>query len=128
WTAELILFDLHFARVRRCLDQGDAGAAAGAADLALSLAGADPLRHNDLGCAFGDHGLWDSAERHFSAALELDPDYAPARRNLGKLFMRRGDYAQALAQFERVLDAHPGDDAAARLVAWCALQLGPDSQ
>jgi len=51
----------------------------------LRLCPNNPAAHNDLGVALMLRGNYGEAERHFGHALDLDPAYAPARRNLARL-------------------------------------------
>jgi len=51
----------------------------------LRLCPNNPAAHNDLGVALMLRGNYGEAERHFGHALDLDRNYAPARRNLARL-------------------------------------------
>lgn len=51
----------------------------------LRLCPNNPAAHNDLGVALMLRGNYGQAERHFGHALQLDPGYVPARRNLTRL-------------------------------------------
>jgi len=51
----------------------------------LRLCPNNPAAHNDLGVALMLRGNDGEAERHFRHALQLDPGYVPARRNLAHL-------------------------------------------
>ena len=61
-------------------------------------------------------------EASLRRALELDPDHATARRELGKLLLQRGETGDAL----ELLEAVPGDFVAEGLVARARLQDDPD--
>jgi putative thioredoxin len=63
-------------------------------------------------------------EASLRRALELDPDHATARRELGKLLLQRGETGDAL----ELLEAVPGDFVAEGLVARARLQDDPDLQ
>jgi len=45
----------------------------------------NPAAHNDLGVALVLRGDEREARSHFNQALRIDPDYQPARSNLGRL-------------------------------------------
>jgi tetratricopeptide (TPR) repeat protein len=45
-----------------------------------------------------------SAKTYFQAALEIDPDNAPARYNLGLIYWNLGDKAAAEKEFARIVD------------------------
>ena len=62
----------------------------------------------NLGWAELQLGRLDSAAQHLAVALDYKPDYWPARLNLGILQAQRGNRAEAVQQFERVLEAQPG--------------------
>jgi tetratricopeptide (TPR) repeat protein len=49
----------------------------------------------------------------YDRAIDLDPDHAEARVNLGRLLHERGDAAGAEAQYRAALSARPGDATAA---------------
>ncbi len=61
----------------------------------------------DLGDAYGAVGRTDRAEAAYRQALSIDPDYAELRLRLGRLLLRRGDAAGALAEAERGLEVQP---------------------
>ncbi len=44
--------------------------------------------HMNLGRAYSQLGEWDEARRSFKAALEIEPNYPPARRALTQLIAR----------------------------------------
>jgi Flp pilus assembly protein TadD len=47
------------------------------------------------------------AKDHFQKACNLNPKLAQPHNYLGKVFMREGDAAQAVLQFEEALRLHP---------------------
>ena len=49
----------------------------------------------------------DGAIEKFRAALKLAPDFAPAHFQLGMAFLRKGDNAQASAEFEKAHELDP---------------------
>jgi Tfp pilus assembly protein PilF len=46
---------------------------------------AHPYTLNNFGAWMADQGKWDQAEKFFNQALQRDPYFAPARRNLKRL-------------------------------------------
>ncbi|HTY17835.1 MAG TPA: tetratricopeptide repeat protein [Myxococcota bacterium] len=62
----------------------------------------------NLGWAEFQIGRLDPAAQHLAMALDYKPDYWPARLNLGILEAQRSNRAEAVRQFERVLEAQPG--------------------
>jgi choline-sulfatase len=62
-----------------------------------------------LGDAYLRAGKPDQAAREWTAALALDPEYAPAAQALGEQFMSRQDWTKARAYLQQALAAAPGD-------------------
>ena len=77
----------------------------------------------NLGWAEYRLGRVDDAYRHLSLALDNRPDYWPARLNLGILEAERGNRAEAVAQFQHVLEHQPGPLAEAEVRFRLAEQL-----
>jgi len=50
-----------------------------------------------------EEGKMDDAIREYKEALRIDPDYAPARSNLGSLYLRQDKIEDAIAEFEQAL-------------------------
>jgi len=60
--------------------------------------------HLNRGVIYSDHlRRDDAAERELRAALTINPDYVPAQLNLGNLFEERGERAQALACYAKLI-------------------------
>jgi tetratricopeptide (TPR) repeat protein len=55
---------------------------------------------------------FEEAERYLSRALELNPSFLPARKNLGISLWMRGQEDRSRKEFDLVLNAAPGDPAA----------------
>ncbi|KMP11694.1 hypothetical protein UZ36_03490 [Candidatus Nitromaritima sp. SCGC AAA799-C22] len=74
-----------------------------------------------LGLAYSLTGEIDKAEQEYKQIIELDSNYKPALRELGQLYMGKGDWAQAVQNFEKVLSG-PGNTADPHQVYnWLAL-------
>jgi arylsulfatase A-like enzyme/Flp pilus assembly protein TadD len=63
----------------------------------------DPETVNALGIALSDSGRATEAEKSFSRALELDPDFGQAVQNLGIVRLRADDAAGARDLFQKAL-------------------------
>ncbi len=61
----------------------------------------------NLGRQLFRRGLPDLAEEKYREALELSPEYGPARIGLGLLQLRRGRLAEAEQQFRTALASEP---------------------
>ncbi len=71
------------------------------------------LSHDLLSTAF------DGAKRDYVRALELKPDYVPARLLLGNAYMMTGQFPDALPQLEQYTHAKPDDPKGVAELARC---------
>jgi serine/threonine protein kinase/DNA-directed RNA polymerase subunit RPC12/RpoP len=69
---------------------------------------------------------FDDALAQVNAALDYDPDHAPARLLKGQLLVARKDLAGARQELERYVKSQPGDAQAAKLARLCATAKGDD--
>lgn len=69
---------------------------------------ANPLRHDAVATLFLDEGRVIEAIRHFERSLDLNPDSAPTRYNLGTALSAIGRLEEAIEQFRAVLRDDPG--------------------
>ena len=74
---------------------------------------------NLFGAAAFSAGYLDAAYWAFDMTLSLDPAFYPARENLAKLLLQRGEVAVARGQLERVLD-QSANEVGALLRRWPA--------
>jgi Flp pilus assembly protein TadD len=58
-----------------------------------------------------EHKL-DDAIKHYEKALQLSPDFYPARNNLGSNYLAKADYKAAAEQFQQVIKINPSDASA----------------
>jgi YaiO family outer membrane protein len=72
--------------------------------------------HLQIGLSQLALGRLDAAEAAFRRTLDLAPDYADARLGLARVAQRRGDWAAALAELDRVGPGHAGADQLRRQV------------
>lgn len=98
--------------------------------------------HTNLGIALAGEAKWSEAKAHFSKALRIDPDLAPALNNLGLVLIEQGQIDQAIVCYRRALridpnyaDAHnnlgmvlgrQGNDREAANHFQAAIRLNPD--
>lgn len=69
----------------------------------------NPAVPNLAGGAWFGKGEWYASRQSFNAALKLDPEFVPARLNLGHLALIDGDIAGARAAFESILEDQPNE-------------------
>ncbi len=62
----------------------------------------DPHLHNDLGLVYMAKDRLLLAIEHFKKAVDLKPDYAPARNNLGTAYLALKDWDSAIICFKEV--------------------------
>ena len=65
------------------------------------------LERHDVGWRWLQAGDLRAAERNFTAALKLTPEFYPAEAGLGYAFLARKDHDEALDHFDRAVVANP---------------------
>ncbi len=73
---------------------------------ALNLQPELPLILNNMGYSRYMLGDWDSAEKYYRKAVLYDKYFERAWRNLGLLYIRKGDYEEAVSAFTQVENLH----------------------
>jgi Flp pilus assembly protein TadD len=87
-----------------------------------------PAPHHALGLLSDIEDRGDEAEKHYRAALKVDPGFAPARVNLARRLFARGQYENAREQFQRLEQVAPELAAGWEGEAEALLQLGRDAE
>ena len=83
--------------------------------------------HNALGIVFSSQGKTAEAERHFAAALTINPNREKVRNNLGLLFAKEGKFDSAINEYQLALQIRPDFPEARRNLADAAALMGrPD--
>ncbi len=86
----------------------------------------DPVFYNELGYTLMKEGKTSSAVTAFSTAVDLDPSYERARKNLYVAAFRDGQYLLAAEHARRLLEQNPNRelhfDYAQSLVMWARTQ------
>ncbi|KXJ28211.1 tetratricopeptide repeat protein 13 [Exaiptasia diaphana] len=80
--------------------------------------------HRNLGHAYRELGNADSAYKHFSSALLLEPDSAPTFQLIGVLLYMNGKTAKALENFKACLRLEPQNAACVYMEGLCYASLG----
>jgi tetratricopeptide (TPR) repeat protein len=80
--------------------------------------------HNALGIVLSGLGKTAEAERHFSAALAINPNRESVRENLGLLYMKEGKFDAAVNEFQLALQIRPDFSNARRNLANASALLG----
>lgn len=65
------------------------------------------VAHDQLGLLALRGGKLDKAEQEFKGALLINPQDAEAQDNLGVVYSRQGDDAQAATMFQRSIEGDP---------------------
>jgi len=101
------------------LQAQDFGRAAVLLRKAIAIGPRAPARYVDLATALRHLDEPDEAEKRCRQALEIDPDWAPAYRELGEVAARRGNPADAILHLTEYLRRQPqapdADETRARL-------------
>jgi Flp pilus assembly protein TadD len=90
------------------IDQGRAREAIGLLDDAEQLGGVTAVRAHLSGLADTAAGRLDLAEPQFRAAIQLEPNYAPAHYFLGRLLYTRNRFDEAIQESNRAVALSPG--------------------
>ena len=77
-----------------------------------------------LGLAFHESDMPDSAEHYYKRAIEASPELSKAHVNLGVLYDTRGDASLALSEFQIALAIDPDDILALSHAAFLQFLLG----
>jgi Flp pilus assembly protein TadD len=80
--------------------------------------------HHDLGNAFAQKGLMDSAIAEYKKAVQLRPDYARAHYSLGAALLKKGEIDQAIAQCREALSIEPENAGASATLGNALLRKG----
>lgn len=70
----------------------------------------DPFVLNLIGAAYTKQKEYDTAKTYFEKAISQNPDFFPARFNLGEILFLQKQYPQALGFFTNMLREAPGNE------------------
>lgn len=84
----------------------------------------DAFVQNLLGAAFTKKKEYATAQRYFDKALEKQPDFFPAKFNVGELLFLQRQYAEALKYFQQMQARDPQNELLQFKTFLCQLQLG----
>jgi tetratricopeptide (TPR) repeat protein len=92
---------------------------------ALKIDIGQPVANNELGLIYRKEGKFNAARTAYENAIKDNPQYLPAKRNLGVLCdLYLHDFTCALEQFEDYLELKPDDKTAEIWVADVKQRLG----
>jgi Tfp pilus assembly protein PilF len=83
-----------------------------------------PQEHLQLAVGYEAKNEWALAEKEYRAALAQDPDFLPARVNLGNVYAQQEQYASAEETYRRVLKRDPNHPMANNNLAWIYIVQG----
>jgi tetratricopeptide (TPR) repeat protein len=69
----------------------------------------EAIRRNNFGAELVKQGRLAEAIAEFQRAVELDPTYVAAQRNLGYAYDRQGQMEEAVAAYRKAIELEPGD-------------------
>jgi tetratricopeptide (TPR) repeat protein len=79
--------------------------------LACRLDASDAACPRDLGLSYAAESKWEEAEQALESSLKMNPDFAPALKDLTKVWLRRNQRAKAVSRVESFLATRPSDPA-----------------
>lgn len=88
----------------------------------------EPFVINLIGAAYTRKKDFPTAKKYFDEALARDPNFFPAKFNVGELMFLERQYAEASAYFQSLLDADPRNELLQFKVFLCRLQLNQKDQ
>jgi len=117
--------DQRYSHAHDLISKGDTS---GAIAELLSLVEESPgsaVAHNDLGCLYQELGDPEAALRHYEKAIEIDPAYMTALKNLAAfLFVVQHRIGDALLLYHRILSAKPDDVEALETLGHISIAVG----
>jgi len=69
----------------------------------------EAIRRNNYGAELVKQGRLPEAIAEFQRAVELDPNYVAAQRNLGYAYDRQGKVEEAVTAYRKAIELEPGD-------------------
>jgi len=84
----------------------------------------DAFVQNLLGAAYTKKKDYATAQKYFDKSLEKQPDFFPAKFNVGEILFLQRRYAEALAYFEKMQERDSQNELLQFKVFLCDLQLG----
>ena len=84
----------------------------------------DAFVQNLLGAAYTKKKDYPTAQKYFDKCLEKQPDFFPAKFNVGELLFLQRRYADALAYFQKMQEKDPQNELLQFKIFLCDLQLG----
>lgn len=113
----------HADRGTQLLNQGDLAGAEAEMRKAVELAPGEPAYLSSLGAILGMEHRLDESSMFLKQALAIDPQDMAARRNLGSNQLQLGQLQPAKENWERVVQARPGDNVAVLLLGMVCEEL-----
>ncbi len=87
-----------------------------------------PAPHHALGLLAEQLNLMSAAEKHYRAALLVDPGFFPARGALALALFNRGAYEESREQFARMVETSPSQPQGWAGLSVCLRKLGRVSE
>jgi predicted Zn-dependent protease len=84
----------------------------------------DPFIQNLIGAAYTKKLDYATAQKYFDKALEMQPEFFPAKFNTGELIFLQRKYPEALKFFQQMQERDPQNELLQFKVFLCHLQLG----
>jgi len=120
--------EIHAGYALALLENSRPGEALAAVEKAISLAPEDPRSNYALGHILRLGGQKKAALAALTNALAFEPDLMIALYEQGMLLAEEGRFEEALVNFNRFLEAHPGDPSAKQAIQSILSQMRPETR
>ncbi|MBP8696457.1 MAG: glycosyltransferase [Syntrophobacterales bacterium] len=124
-TEDMHAVDPRYSQAQDLISKGDKSGAIAELLGLLDERPGSAVAHNDLGCLYQELGEPEAALRHYEKAIEIDPAYTTALKNLAAfLFAVHHRIGDALLIYHRILSAQPDDVEALEALGHISIAMG----
>lgn len=121
--------DVLYRKAQALIKKGKLNGAIHLMNTIISCWGDEPLWHNDLGCLYYALDDMQSARAHFEKAVQLDPSFTAALKNLADFYGAiDGRKEEAIKLYRRVLEQEPDDIGTMAVIEQLCASIGRNAE